>query len=319
MFFGIERLPIMQEMILADDTEQRVATLQKLLPFQRSDFEGLFRAMDGLPVIIRLLDPPLHEFLPSHDELLIEVTELRVTRKKVKRLHKLEKVLDAVESMREQNPMLGLRGVRLGIHHPEITCMQVRAIFEAACNVIKEGVDAKPRVMIPLSACYQELQCQRDVLEAEAGKVMTEKQMRVDYKFGTMIEIPRAALTADEIAKYTDFFSFGTNDLTQTTFGISRDDAEVGFLMEYLQIGILKQNPFQTIDANGVGKLMKMAVDLGRKVRPELGIGICGEHGGDPESIAQCHQMGLDYVSCSPFRIPVARLAAAQAAIRYAN
>ena len=315
MFFETERLPIVQDMILATSSGERKEALDKLLPFQRSDFEGLFRAMDGLPVIIRLLDPPLHEFLPSHDELLVEVTELRVTGKNPQKLAEQEHLLDAVEGMREQNPMLGLRGVRLGIHFPEITSMQVQAIFEAACNVVADGIDAKPRVMIPLASTASELKVQRAVLEKEAEKVMQAKKMQVDYKFGTMIEIPRAALTADEIAEYTDFFSFGTNDLTQTTFGISRDDAEVGFLMEYLQQGILTRNPFATIDAEGVGKLMKMAVDLGRSKRPDLSVGICGEHGGDPESIYQCHAMNLDYVSCSPFRIPVARLAAAHAAI----
>ena len=316
MFFENERLPIVQDMILAGSKGERKEALEKLLPFQREDFEGLFRAMDGLPVIIRLLDPPLHEFLPAHDDLLVEVTELRVSGKDAKKLAEVETLLDAVEGMREQNPMLGLRGVRLGIHFPEITSMQVQAIFEAACNVIKDGIDAKPRVMIPLVSTASELKVQREVLEKEAEKVMKAKDMQVDYKFGTMIEIPRAALTADEVAEYTDFFSFGTNDLTQTTFGISRDDAEVGFLMEYLQQGILARNPFATIDANGVGKLMKMAVDLGRGVRSDLDVGICGEHGGDPESIAQCHAMNLDYVSCSPFRIPVARLAAAHAAIK---
>ncbi|KAA3645700.1 MAG: pyruvate, phosphate dikinase [Chloroflexi bacterium] len=316
MFFENERLPIVQDMILASGKGERKEALDKLLPFQREDFEGLFRAMAGLPVIIRLLDPPLHEFLPAHDDLLVEATELRVSGKDAEKLTEVENLLDAVEGMREQNPMLGLRGVRLGIHYPEITSMQVQAIFEAACNVVKDGVDAKPRVMIPLASTASELKVQRDVLEKEAEKVMKDKGIDVDYKFGTMIEIPRAALTADEIAEYTDFFSFGTNDLTQTTFGISRDDAEVGFLMEYLQQGILTRNPFATIDAEGVGKLMKMAVDLGRGKRPDLDVGICGEHGGDPESIYQCHAMNLDYVSCSPFRIPVARLAAAHAAIK---
>ncbi|HET7009159.1 MAG TPA: pyruvate, phosphate dikinase [Anaerolineales bacterium] len=319
MFFETTRLPHVQKMILADSPEVRNEALAVLLPFQRSDFEGLFRAMDGLPVIIRLIDPPMHEFLPAHDTLLQDVTELRVRGNDKKLLEEKERMLAAVESMREANPMLGLRGVRLGIHIPELTTMQVRAIFEAACKCAKDGVDVHPEVMIPLTSHVNELKVQRAALEAEAKKVMQEQAMEVDYKFGTMIEIPRAALTADEIARYAEFFSFGTNDLTQTTFGISRDDAESGFLMEYLEKDILPENPFASIDETGVGKLMEMAVRLGRKTRKNLEVGICGEHGGDPKSIWFCHKIGLDYVSCSPFRVPIARLAAAQAALGETN
>jgi pyruvate,orthophosphate dikinase len=302
-------------MILSETSEGRTAALNELLPYQRKDFDGLFEAMDGYPVIIRLIDPPLHEFLPSHDELLQTVTELRVSGDDPRQLAEKQKLLAAVEGMREANPMLGLRGVRLGIHFPEITIMQVRAIFEAACKCVKESIEVYPQVMIPLSSHVNELMVERALLEEEAEKVMQEQGVRVEYKFGTMIETPRAALTADEIAEHADFYSFGTNDLTQMTFGISRDDAEVGFLVEYLQKGILQNNPFATIDPQGVGKLMEMGVRLGRQTRPGLSVGICGEHGGDPQSIALCHKLGLDYVSCSPFRIPVARLAAAHAAL----
>ena len=315
MFFETERLPYVQKMILAKTDSERRRALDKLLPFQRSDFEGLFRAMDGLPVIIRLIDPPMHEFLPAHDDLLREVTELRAKGARAEEREEKESLLSAVESMREANPMLGLRGVRLGIHIPELTEMQVRAIFEAACRCAKDGIDVHPEVMIPLTSHVNELKVQRTALEAVAKGVMQREGVEVDYKFGTMIEIPRAALTADEIADYAQFFSFGTNDLTQTTFGISRDDAEAGFLMEYLEKEILPENPFASIDEDGVGKLMRMAVEDGRRAHPKLEVGICGEHGGDPKSIWFCESIGLDYVSCSPFRVPVARLAAAQAAL----
>jgi pyruvate,orthophosphate dikinase len=315
MFFEQERLPYVQQMILAKSEEERNDALDKLLPFQRSDFEGLFRVMDGLPVIIRLIDPPLHEFLPSYEELLVAVTELRIKGDDPDTLAEKEKMLAAVESMREANPMLGLRGVRLGIHMPGVTKMQVRAIFEAACKVAREGVDVHPEVMIPLTSHVNELKEQQETLEEVAKEVMAEQGMDVDYKFGTMIEIPRAALTAEEVAVYAQFFSFGTNDLTQTTFGISRDDAEAGFLLEYMEKKILPNNPFQTIDRDGVGRLMQIATTEGRKTRPDLEVGICGEHGGDPKSIQQCHEYGLNYVSCSPFRVPIARLAAAHAAL----
>jgi len=315
MFFEQERLPYVQQMILAKSEEERNKALEKLLPYQRSDFEGLFRVMDGLPVIIRLIDPPMHEFLPSYEGLLMEVIELRIKGDDPGALAEKEKMLAAVESMREANPMLGLRGVRLGIHMPGLTKMQVRAIIEAACKVTKEGVDVHPEVMIPLISHVNELKEQQVTLEEVAKQVMKEQGIEVDYKFGTMIEIPRAALTAGEIAKFAQFFSFGTNDLTQTTFGISRDDAEAGFLMEYIQKKILPQNPFQTIDRDGVGRLMQLATNEGRQTRPDLEVGICGEHGGDPKSIQQCHEYGLNYVSCSPFRVPIARLAAAHAAL----
>jgi len=291
------------------------SALAKLLPFQRKDFEGIFKAMDGLPVIIRLIDPPLHEFLPSHDELLVEVTEMRALGKKGKKLRDAETMLAAVESMREMNPMLGLRGIRLGITYPDITKMQVRAIFEAACNVAARGIQVKPEVMIPLTGHVNELAVSQGALEEVARQVMAEKAMHIEYKFGTMIEVPRAALTAGEIAQYAQFFSFGTNDLTQTTFGYSRDDAEGKFLLRYVEDKVLPSNPFQELDRDGVGRLIQLCVQAGRATRPDLEVGICGEHGGDPSSIEFCHQVGLNYVSCSPFRVPVARLAAAQAAL----
>jgi pyruvate,orthophosphate dikinase len=290
--------------------------LTALLPYQREDFLGLFRVMTGLPVIIRLIDPPLHEFLPGHVELAREIDRLEREDGGSGELGEKRRVLAAVERLHEANPMLGLRGVRLGIHLAALTRMQVRAIFEAACQAAKEGVDVHPEVMIPLAGHWRELELQQTALEEEAAQVMNERGMKVAYKFGTMIEIPRAALTADQLARYAQFFSYGTNDLTQTTFAISRDDAEKGFLIEYMDRKILPENPFASIDEDGVGKLMAMGVELGRKQRPGMEIGICGEHGGDPKSIDFCHRIGLDYVSCSPFRIPIARLAAAQAALR---
>jgi pyruvate,orthophosphate dikinase len=266
-------------------------------------------------VIIRLIDPPLHEFLPSLEDLIRETTQLKETGTNQARLAELEKVLERVEELHEANPMLGLRGVRLSILYPEITRMQVRAIMEAACNLHKKNIDAQPEIMIPLAGTVAELRSVHEELKPVAEAVQKEKGVRVPYKFGTMIEIPRAALTAGEIAKETEFFSFGTNDLTQTTFGISRDDAERTFIVRYLEKKLLPRNPFETIDVEGVGRLMEIAVKEGRKTRRNLEIGICGEHGGDPESIHLCHKLGLNYVSCSPFRLPVARLAAAQAAI----
>jgi len=316
MFFEADRLPIVRQMILARTPEERKAALDKLLPIQKEDFKGILKVMDGLPVIIRLLDPPLHEFLPRYEELLAEVIELRVTGKDPKALAEKEELLKRVEEMREANPMLGLRGCRLGITRPEINEMQVRAIFEAACELKKEGYNPKPEVMIPLVGHVNELKVVREQLEAIAKKVMEEQGVTVDYKFGTMIEVPRAALTAGEIAEYAQFFSFGTNDLTQMTFGYSRDDAEGKFLFVYLEKGILPNDPFQTLDIKGVGRLMEMAVKEGRATRPELEVGICGEHGGDPDSIMFAHEIGLNYVSCSPFRVPVARLAAAHAALK---
>jgi pyruvate,orthophosphate dikinase len=325
MFFETERLPLVQKMIMADLPVEQKNALKALLPYQREDFAGLFRAMDGLPVIIRLIDPPLHEFLPNPMELMQELSDLKIRLQHATSLTDIdallqevktkEAVLKRAEALREANPMLGLRGVRLGIYIPELTAMQVRAIFEAACEVATEGVSVHPEVMIPLTSHVNELKVQRSALEAIALKVMQEKGAEVEYKFGTMIEIPRAALTADQIAEYAEFFSFGTNDLTQTTFGISRDDAEAGFLIDYMEKEILPNNPFATIDEDGVGQLMAIAVERGRSVNPNLECGICGEHGGDPESIKACHRMGLTYVSCSPFRVPIARLAAAHAAL----
>ncbi len=325
MFFEADRLPHVQKMIMADLPVDRQEALDQLLPYQREDFAGLFRAMDDLPVIIRLIDPPLHEFLPNRTELLKELSDLKIRLQHASDLNEIDDLIDQVRTkenilrqaqiLHEDNPMLGLRGVRLGIHIPELTLMQVRAIFEAACMVAKEGVEVHPEVMIPLTSHVNELQVQRRALEAEAKKVMEEQDLDIDYKFGTMIEIPRAALTAEEIAESAEFFSFGTNDLTQTTFGISRDDADTGFLIEYLEKEILPQNPFATIDTEGVGQLMRLAVEGGRKTNSDLECGICGEHGGDPESIRFCHEIGLNYVSCSPFRVPIARLAAAHAAL----
>lgn len=326
MFFQSERLPIVQKMIMTSQPTERRAALDTLLPFQREDFTGIFRAMDGLPVIIRLIDPPLHEFLPSYESLMSGLADNKIRLLHAGNLmeidgllHKIEEdehLLERVEALREANPMLGLRGVRLGIAMQELTQMQVRAIMEAACHCRKEGVDVRPEIMIPLTSHANELKVQRAALESVAKEVMEEQGITVEYKFGTMIEIPRAALTADEIAVHAEFFSFGTNDLTQTTFGISRDDAEKGFLIEYILRGILSENPFETIDEKGVGKLMGICVELGRKTRPGLEVGICGEHGGDPGSIAICHRLGLNYVSCSPYRVPIARLAAAQAALK---
>ncbi len=291
--------------------------LDVLLPLQRSDFYGLFEAMDGYPVIIRLIDPPLHEFLPSLEELLVEVTEMRTKGVTGPELEEKEKMLEAVERMHEANPMMGLRGIRLGIIFPDIMKMQVRAIFEAACEAIKNGIDAKPEVMIPLTSHVNELHVSQSTLERVAKSVMLEQKVDVPYKFGTMIEIPRAALTADQIAGVAQFFSFGTNDLTQMTFGYSRDDAERRFLVEYVERGILPQNPFQVLDREGVGQLVRMATRKGRATRPALEVGICGEHGGEPSSIEFCYLAGLNYVSCSPFRVPVARLAAAHAALKH--
>ena len=326
MFFETDRLPHVQRMILARDEATRAEALAALLPIQRADFDGLFRAMDGLPVTIRLIDPPLHEFLPDHDELQKAVVELQ-TRLRLgddgggtraaamhAELETKREMLVAVEAMREQNPMLGLRGVRLGIHMPALVRMQVRAVFEAACDCVKAGIEVRPKIMIPLTAISTELKVERALLEDEARAVLKERRMRVPYQFGTMIEVPRGALTADEIARHASFFSFGTNDLTQMTFGYSRDDAEGGFLLKYVEDGILPVNPFQTLD-DAVAGLMRIAVEKGRATRPDLELGICGEHGGDPESIFKCERVGLDYVSCSPFRVPVARLAAAQATL----
>jgi len=312
MFLG-DRTQLFQNYILAADPETKQKALDKLAELQHDDFYGIFRAMDGLPVIIRLIDPPLHEFLPARDELKVDVA---VGRERGEDVSEKEAILRKAEELAEFNPMLGLRGIRLGIMMPDVTLMQVRAIISAACDATKDGYEVHPEVMIPLTAHVNELKLLQKILEDEARKVMAEKGVTVDYKFGTMIEIPRAALTAGEIAELAQFFSFGTNDLTQMTYGISRDDAERHFLLQYVEKGILPKNPFQTIDRDGVGKLMKMAVEDGRKTRPDLEVGICGEHGGDPDSIDFCHRINLNYVSCSPFRVPVARLAAAPAVLR---
>jgi len=312
MFFEPERLPVVQQMILSDNVEDRQAALDKLLPYQRSDFDGLFEAMTGLPVIIRLIDPPLHEFMPDEHALLEEVIANRIQGKVDQ---EKEDLLVNIQGLHESNPMMGLRGVRLSVVMPEIVSMQVRAIFEAAADVKLRGFEPHPEVMIPLTGHINELHFIQPKLEEIAKKVMEEKGVEFAYKFGTMIEIPRAGLTADEIAETAEFFSFGTNDLTQFTFGYSRDDAERNFLVKYVEDGILPRNPFQTIDIRGVGQLMDLTVKKGRGTRADLEVGICGEHGGDPESIDWCHRIGLNYVSCSPFRVPVARLAAAQSAI----
>ncbi|MDD3149966.1 MAG: pyruvate, phosphate dikinase [Candidatus Gastranaerophilales bacterium] len=312
MFMDPERLPVVQEMIISGTKEARKEALAKLLPMQYQDFKDMFKALKGLPMTIRLLDPPLHEFLPNKEELIEKVATGKA---KGEDVSEDAKMLEIVEELSEVNPMMGLRGCRLGLTYPEINEMQVRAIFEAACDLKKEGFEVKPEVMIPLIGHVNELKAARDVLEEVAQKVMEEKCVQVDYQFGTMIEIPRAALTADKVAEYAEFFSFGTNDLTQMTFGYSRDDAEGKFLNNYVEQKILPANPFQTLDQEGVGQLMEIALEKGLKVRPNLKRGICGEHGGDPESVKFCHKIGLNYVSCSPFRVPVARLAAAQAVI----
>ncbi|HXF84238.1 MAG TPA: pyruvate, phosphate dikinase [Anaerolineales bacterium] len=318
MFFEPERLPIVQRMILAKTSEERTTALNELLPYQRKDFEGLFEVMDGYPVIIRLIDPPLHEFMPDEEKLLEEVITMRV-KGETEGLKEKEELLAAIKGMHESNPMMGLRGVRLSIAMPEIVEMQVRAIFEAAANCALRGIKVKPEVMIPLTGTVKELEWIQPRLERIAKAVMEEKNVKFEYKFGTMIEIPRAAVTAGEIAKLAEFFSFGTNDLTQMTYGYSRDDAERNFLVTYQEQGILEKNPFQTLDRNGVGKLMEWAIAEGRKTRPDLEVGICGEHGGDPDSIEFCHLIGNNYVSCSPFRVPVARLAAAHAALKHSG
>jgi pyruvate,orthophosphate dikinase len=318
MFFETVRLPIVQRMILAETSEERVKALDELLPTQRADFAGLFEAMSGYPVIIRLIDPPLHEFLPSQEQLLEEVITKRV-KGETAGLAEKEALLSKVEAMHESNPMMGLRGIRLSIVMPEIVEMQVRAIFEAAADVKLAGKDPHPEVMIPLTGHVNELKHIQPRLMKIAKEVMEEKKCTFAYKFGTMIEIPRAAVTAAEVATVAEFFSFGTNDLTQMTFGYSRDDAERSFLVTYVEKGILPKNPFQTLDRDGVGRLMKMAVDEGRATRPALEVGICGEHGGDPNSIEFCHMIGQNYVSCSPSRVPIARLAAAHAALKFSS
>jgi pyruvate,orthophosphate dikinase len=315
MFMAPERLPIVQKMILAEDFEGRQEALDELLPMQQDDFYGILKAMDGLPVCIRLLDPPLHEFLPHAEELAVDIATLKITNGDAAEIEKKEDLLRQVRSLSEFNPMLGHRGCRLAITFPEIYAMQARAIFQATAQLVKEGVDVQPEVEIPLVIEEKEFSFLKDIVVEIANKVKEETGIDFHYQVGTMIEMPRAVLTADEIAEHAEFFSFGTNDLTQTTLGFSRDDAEGKFMHHYIERKILTDNPFAVLDRKGVGKLMKLAVELGRKVRPDLLIGICGEHGGEPSSVEFCHIIGLDYVSCSPYRVPIARLAAAQAAV----
>jgi pyruvate,orthophosphate dikinase len=344
MFFAEDRIPIMQEMILARTREDREAALLKLLPMQRDDFKGLYREMKGYPVTIRLLDPPLHEFLPKREELMVEVTKLELIHADRSIIGEKKRLLERVEELHEFNPMLGLRGCRLGIYYPEITRMQARAIFEAACDVTREGIRVHPEVMIPLVSMVGEMRAQKEIVVAVAEETMRRHKKKFPYTVGTMIELPRAAVTADEIATEAEFFSFGTNDLTQTTFGFSRDDSGK-FIQHYMnrselcpQCGtklekdlscgackvtytkrpenILEADVFATLDQGGVGQLVRMGVEKGRSTRPTLKVGICGEHGGDPKSVEFCHRIGLDYVSCSPYRVPIARLAAAQAVLR---
>ena len=313
MFFAEDRIPHMRTMILANNEKDRRIALKKLLPMQRADFIGLFKAMNGLPVTIRLLDPPLHEFLPKREELMVEIAVLEATKPRSPKLKELKMLLARVEELHEFNPMLGHRGCRLGITYPEITEMQARAIFEAVVAVDKAGIKTHAEVMIPLISTVKEMANQGAIVRRVAEEVFKEKGRHVHYLVGTMIELPRACLVADEIAKEAEFFSFGTNDLTQTTFGFSRDDVNK-VLPTYLAEGILKQDPFAAIDRDGVGELVRIGIERGRKTRPKLEVGICGEHGGEPSSVEFCHQVGMDYVSCSPFRVLTARLAAAQAA-----
>ena len=306
MFFDNEKIIAMREMILSEDVEGRKAALAKLLPYQKEDFKGIFKAMDGYPVNVRLLDPPLHEFVPHDLKGQEEMAKaMGVT---------VQYIQQRVENLCEHNPMLGHRGCRLGNTYPEITEMQTEAILGAACELKKEGYDPHPEIMVPLIGILYEFEAQEKIIRETAKKVFEQEGIEVPFKVGTMIEIPRAALTANRIASHAEYFSFGTNDLTQMTFGYSRDDI-ASFLPVYLEKKILKVDPFQVLDQNGVGQLISMAVEKGRSVRPNLKCGICGEHGGEPSSVKFCHKVGLDYVSCSPFRVPIARLAAAQAAV----
>ena len=307
MFFESDRIAAIREMIVSKTVEQREKALSKLLPMQRGDFEGIYKAMKGYPVTIRFLDPPLHEFVPHEDaDIAALAKEMGMT---------FEELKNIVEGLHEFNPMMGHRGCRLTVTYPEIAEMQTRAVIEAAINVNKEGMNVIPEIMIPLVGDVKELKFVKDIVTRTADKVIREAGVELKYLVGTMIEIPRAALTADEIAKEAEFFSFGTNDLTQMTFGFSRDDAGK-FLNDYYAKKIYESDPFAKLDQTGVGKLVEMAVKLGRQTRPDIHLGICGEHGGNPASVEFCHKIGLDYVSCSPFRVPIARLAAAQAAIK---
>jgi len=325
MFFHPDRLPIVRRMITALTLAERREAVDALLPMQRADFVGMFRAMDGHPVIIRLLDPPLHEFLPSYDDLsrsaadlqirLVHAQDLQQVESLLDELTEVRSMLDRVDRLRETNPMLGLRGVRLGLRIPELIRMQTRAIVEAALDVQDEGLEVRPEIMVPLVSHAAEMAAARELIEAEMAVIFEQRPSTIEVPIGTMIEVPRAALTAGEIAEHADFFSFGTNDLTQMTIGVSRDDAEASFLLAYLADQIIADNPFKTIDVAGVGRLMELATAEGRATHPDLTIGICGEHGGEPASIALCQQLGLDYISCSAYRVPVARLSAAHAAL----
>lgn len=312
----VDRLPVVQEMIMAEDVEGRKAALAKLLPMQRGDFYGILKAMAGYPVTIRFLDPPLHEFLPDKEDLLVEITTLKCEGGDLAVIAEKEELMKKVEALSEFNPMLGHRGCRLGITYPEIYDMQARAVFEAVAQLTKEGFEVFPEVEVPLVVHINEFHRLRAIIDDIAAQVKAETKTDFHYTVGTMVEVPRAALTADELAAEADFFSFGTNDLTQTTFGFSRDDAEGKFLHSYVEQKVLPVSPFVSLDEKGVGKLMKIAIEGSRSVKPDFLIGICGEHGGDPDSIDLCHRLGLDFVSCSPYRVPIARLAAAQAAIR---
>jgi pyruvate,orthophosphate dikinase len=312
MFMAADRLPSMQKMVIASTTEERVKALAALEPMQREDFIGIFEAMDGFPVIIRLLDPPLHEFLPKIPELEKELAKRETSKERVEQI---KKEMVRASELHEFNPMLGFRGCRLGIVYPEIFEVQIRAIISAACEVSRKGKTVHPEIMMPLVGIQAEMKRLEEMTRRIAAEVMQKEGVQVAYKVGTMIEVPRAAVIADKIAEYAEFFSFGTNDLTQTTYGYSRDDAENKFLNVYVENKVLEENPFQVLDRNGVGSLMKIAVEKGRSVRNDMSVGICGEHGGNPSSVVFCHSLGLNYVSCSPFRVPVARLAASHAAL----
>jgi pyruvate,orthophosphate dikinase len=323
MFFAKERLGHVQRMILADSVEERQVALQKLLPYQKADFKAIFKVMAGLPVTIRTLDPPLHEFLPNRETLVEELAALNAKESEAgyeeslkirEQIKKNEHILQRLSDLAEANPMLGHRGCRLGITFPEITEMQAKAVFAAACELVRDGIKVRPEVMIPLVGNVNELANQREIVEKIAAAMIKKYSVKLDYLIGTMIEVPRAALTADRVAEQADFFSFGTNDLTQMTMGFSRDDANK-FLVPYVDKGILPTDPFVTLDQEGVGFLMEIAIEKGRRQNPKLKTGICGEHGGDPATIAFCDKLGLDYVSCSPYRVPIARLAAAQATL----
>jgi pyruvate,orthophosphate dikinase len=335
MFFDADRLPHMQAMILATDEASRRLALEKLLPMQKSDFAGLFEAMSGFPVTVRFLDPPLHEFLPKREELMVEVAKMEASGKNttsndaIKKalelikeegsdLSKAKKLLQRVEELHEFNPMLGHRGCRLGITYPEITEMQTEAVIAAACELVKKGGKIVPEIMIPLVGDVNELKNQKAIVIKKAEEIIKKYGVKLEYMIGTMIELPRAAVTADKIAEEAEFFSFGTNDLTQTTFGFSRDDT-AKIIRYYQDNAIYEKDPFQVLDRNGVGQLVRMGVEKGRSVTPKLKIGICGEHGGDPNSVEFCHIVGLNYVSCSPYRVPIARLAAAQAALKHSG